>query len=185
MCLVADPIGKENLQFYPAAHTSGGRSTSAIKWVIIHSTEGSTASGAAGWFRNPQSSASTQLVVDNDFCFRCVRDDVIPWAAPGANTKGLHIEHAGFAKWNWAQWMLRRKMLQRSAYHIAKWCFKYNIPVVWLSPADLAAGKRGISSHANCSKGLGGGDHWDPGSSFPVKYLLSQVQKNLDALKQV
>ncbi len=174
-----------SLQYFPAAHMSGARSTSSLKWVILHSTEGSTPEGAAGWFKNPQSGASTQLVCGDNVVYRCVPDLRIPWAAPGANTNGLHIEHAGFARWGWTDWMRHRDMLKRSAYQAAKWCVQYDIPAEWRSPADLQAGKKGFSSHLNVTKAFPGGSHTDPGPGFPRWYYIRLVRSYIKTLKAV
>ena len=184
--MAADPLkAPPKFDFYPAAHHSGPRHPADIKWIILHSTEGDTAVGAAGWFHNPKSAASTQLVCDDKVVFRCVDDLTIPWAAPGANTNGLHIEHAGYAKWRWRDWMRHRDMLKRSAYQAAKWCLKYNIPAVWLSPSDLQHGKRGFSSHLNCTRAFPGGSHTDPGPGFPRWYYLRLVRGYLKDLRAV
>jgi hypothetical protein len=55
-------------------------------------------------------------------------------------------------------------------------CSRHKIPVVWLQPADLVAGKRGITSHANVSKAFKRGSHWDPGDSFPIEKYLAAVR---------
>ena len=183
---MSDPIkARPRLDYYPAAHYGAVRSLNDLNLIILHSTEGSTAAGAAGWFHNPQSSASTHLVLDDDVAYRCVDDARVPWGAPGCNRYGLHIEHAGYAKWNWLQWMRHRKMLHRSAWHAAKWCVEYNIPAVWLSVDDLVRGKRGITSHANCSKAFKGSSHWDPGPRFPRWYWMRQVRAFVSELKGV
>ena len=48
---------------YVAAHSSGDRPTSQIRYVVVHSTEGDTAQGAAAWFANPASGAVNGNVV--------------------------------------------------------------------------------------------------------------------------
>jgi hypothetical protein len=181
--MAADPLkAPASLAYFPAAHSSGPRQASQIKIIVLHSTEGDTAAGAASWFHNPASGASTQIVCDDKIVYRCVADLVIPWAAPGANHQGLHIEHAGYAKWNWAKWMTHRNMLKRSAYQAARWCKRYSIPPVWLSPDDLKAGKKGFTSHLNCTLAFPGGSHTDPGPGFPRWYYLRLVKGYLKGL---
>ena len=43
---------------YTAKHHSGKRPLASIKWIVMHSTEGDTALGAAVWFANPRSAGS-------------------------------------------------------------------------------------------------------------------------------
>ena len=70
-------------------------------------------------------------------------------------------------------------MLDRSTTLAADICKRYGIPVVWLNPADLLAGKRGITSHNNVSKAFKKGSHWDPGEGFPIELYLNAVRKKL------
>ena len=67
-----------------AAHDSGPRKASAIKWAVIHSAEVSddagedtTAEAVANYFARSTSTASTQLAVDRDSCVRMLPDLVI------------------------------------------------------------------------------------------------------------
>src|SRR5215510_4526618 len=94
---------------YRAFHHSGARPLSAIKWIVMHSTEGDTALGAAAWFANPASGGSAHLCVDDRYCFRTLPDGIIPWAAPGANTQGFHIEQAGYARWTSLIWSSKHR----------------------------------------------------------------------------
>lgn len=106
-----DPI-KARCHIRWAKHDSGPRKASQIKWIVLHSTEGGTAESVAAFFAGG-AQASTQLVVDDNECYRMVRDLVIPWGAPGANTNGLHIEQCGFARWTRDEWLAHRPMLRR------------------------------------------------------------------------
>jgi len=56
------------------------------------------------------------------------------------------------------------------------------IPAVWLFPADLQAGRRGITSHDNVSKAFGQSTHWDPGEGFNVQSYIRRVRKNLQEM---
>jgi murein L,D-transpeptidase YcbB/YkuD len=50
---------------------------------------------------------------------------------------------------------------------------------VWLYPADLQAGRRGITSHDNVSKAFRRSTHWDPGEGFNIQRYLRLVRENL------
>lgn len=180
------PCSKE----YKASRESGYRPSRDIKWVVLHSTEGSTARSAAIWFSNPIACekggpcGSAHIVVDDNECYRTLSDSRIPWGAKGTNKKGLHIEHAGYAKWSFLSWYRHLPTLRRGAYRVAKWCYDYHIPATWLSSSDLFAGKSGITSHRNCSKAFGG-SHWDPGPFFPRRLYMRYVRNNLKEMKSV
>src|SRR5262249_32259339 len=70
-------------------------------------------------------------------------------------------------------------MLERSAGLVAAKAKEHQIPVVWLSPADLRAGRRGITGHNNVSEAFRLSTHTDPGSSFPIKQYLALVRAKL------
>lgn len=164
---------------YTAVHTSGTRTTTGLKWIIIHDTEGPTAKGAAEWFANPASQGSAHLVVDDDECYRTLADDVIPWGAIGANDLGVHIEQAGFAAWTRAQWLEHVATVERCAQHAAEWCKAYGIPAVILTPEEMAAGQKGIATHATVTAAFKKDTHTDPGPNYPLDVLLENVKKHL------
>lgn len=137
--------------------------------VVVHSTEGATAEGAARWFQNPNARGSAHVVVDDDFVFRCVDDMDVAYHAKGSNTIGLGLEIAGFAGWTRGQWLDHEPRLKESARIAAGWFLKYRIPFTWSSTV-------GYHSHA----GLPGNDHWDPGTGFPWDVWRGFVEGFLD-----
>lgn len=168
---------------YRAVHDSGSRPLSDIRVIVIHSTEGSSAESTAAYFHNPASGGSTQLVVGEDGAFRCLPDDVEPWAAPGTNSDGLHIELAGFAGFTAAQWLARQKTLTCAARLIAQWCFDYDIPATFLDADALKAGDRGITTHWQVTQAYSGGKgHYDPGQGFPIETFMSMIAAELAKL---
>lgn len=165
-----------------AVHFGSVRDTNKIRLIVIHSTEGDTAAGAAGWFTNPASGGSTHYVVDNNKCFNTLPDNVIPWGARGgrANEDGLHIELAGYAKWTRDEWLNNHfEELKNAAAIVRMWSDKYGIPVELLSVDDLKSqgnSARGITTHANITKAFGVDTHTDPGSGFPMDVFLDLVR---------
>ena len=161
--------------FLPAHRVSGTRDPSIIKWIVLHSTEGGTARSVAAYFESPSAGGSAHLVVDDDSCYRCLRNDQIPWGAPGANTTGFHIEQCGYARWPAAAWFLRHRTLRRAAYKTALHCKLFGIPPVFVDSGDLILGKRGVTVHSECSKAFGG-DHTDPGKGWPRGVFMALVR---------
>ena len=179
----ADPIAHKCRTRYRAAHHDGRRRIADIHLCVMHSTEGPTAEAAARWFANPKSKGSAHLCVDDKRCYQTLPPSFIPWAAPGANRQGFHIEMAGFAAWAARVWGTKhRKTLERAAYKAAKACHAYKIPPRWVSAAGLKAGHKGITTHAECSKAFGG-DHTDPGRGWPRRLFMRRVRHYYRALE--
>jgi N-acetyl-anhydromuramyl-L-alanine amidase AmpD len=171
--------------FIQARHLTptNGRS---IDLLVIHAMEAiekpGTAEAVARWFAGPDApQASAHYCLDNLETFQCVRDQDVAWHAPGANHNGLGFEHAGYSKQSAAEWddPYSRALLWRSARLLADKCAEYDIPPVWLSPADLLAGKRGITSHWNVSLAFRRSDHTDPGPGFPAQRYVTWVRRVL------
>lgn len=172
---------------YTAAHNSGQRLLAKIRNVCVHSTEGDTAAGAAGWFQNPKSEGSANMCVDNDIAYRTLNDDLIPWAAPGLNEQGWHLEMAGYAHWTRAEWLKHSAELKRGAYKAALRCNAYKIPVRWVGPIGLRLGRAGLTTHRDVSYAWpilarAAGFHTDPGKGFPRDVFLSLVHLYLAEL---
>jgi hypothetical protein len=165
-----------------AVHFGGTRPASQIRLIVIHSTEGDTAAGAAGWFANDASEGSAHVVVDQTHCYRTLPDDVIPWGAKGdrVNEDGLHIEQAGYAKWSRDEWMANRSTIDNAARVVAAWAYEYHVPLRFLTADDLRAqgsNARGITSHVEVTRAFDvSGGHVDPGVEYPIDYFMSKVR---------
>ncbi len=157
------------------------RQLSKIRLIVIHSTEGGSASGAAGWFTNKASGGSAHVVVDDKECYRTLPDDVIPWGAKGgrANEDGLHIEFTGYAKWSRDEWLKHKEEIKKGAAIISNWAKTYNIPLVFLDSEDLEKdgnSAHGITTHNELTKAFKiDGGHTDPGSGFPMDVLFDEM----------
>jgi hypothetical protein len=173
------------MKFVQARHFTSGRD-SAIDVIVIHTMEmaerPTSAEDCAHFFATTTNEASAHYCVDQDSVVQCVRDSDVAWHAPGANHNGIGIEHAGFAKQTHDEWVGDKAslgLLETSAALVAVKCKRYGIPVKWLWVADLKAGRRGITSHANVSKAFGLSTHWDPGPAFPVGRYLQMVKAEM------
>ena len=177
----AQPIEAACSRRYTAVRQSGKRSLSQIGLIVIHCTESNNARSSAQWFENTRAQGSAHLVLDDIECFRTLDNDVIPWGAKGANTRGFHIEIAGFARWNTNEWMRHSGALRRAASKAALHAKKFDIPIRWLSPAQARAGQKGFVTHVICSEAFGG-DHHDPGRNFPKDQLLAWTKEYAEKL---
>lgn len=177
------PISANCRKDFKATKKSGKRPLSAIKWIVMHSTEGGTARGAASWFQNPDSQGSAHLCLDDNVCYRTLNDDEIPWGAKGANYFGFHIEQAGYAKWTKYIWSkTHRKTLNRAAFKTALHCKRYGVPRKFVDANGLKLGVPGITTHDECSKAFGG-SHYDPGTGWPRTLFMSLVKSYYVNLK--
>ena len=172
--------------FIEARHYTRGRE-SPIDVLVVHAMEAAekpyTAEAVARWFAGPDAPrASCHYCIDVNSIVACVRDEDVAWHAPGANHNGLGFEHAGYSAQTGADWDdgYSRLMLARSARLVASKCGQYGIPPVWLFPADLLAGRRGITSHWNVTRAFQRSDHTDPGPGFPAERYVRAVRRVLE-----
>lgn len=174
--------------FKQAKHYTAGR-IKPIRLVVIHDGEtpemGTSAEGMQAYFAGPNApQASAHLAADDNSVVRCVHDADTAWAAPGANADGLHIEHAGRASQTQSQWLdpYGKAMLELSAKAVAGWCKAHAIPVVRLTPSEIANGtSKGICGHLDVTNAFHtAGGHTDPGVDFPWTYYLGRVKAFLN-----
>lgn len=172
---------------YPFVPAKGFTRTSgrAIDVIVIHTIEapekGGTAESTARYFQTTDRQVSAHYNIDADSIVQCVREKDVAWAAPGCNHDGIQLEHAGYARQTARDWRddYSRRMLERSAALSAEIAKRHKIPVVWLSSADLLAGKRGFTSHNNVSQAFKRSTHWDPGAGFPHDRYLADVRSRI------
>lgn len=175
------PIEAACSRRYTAVRHSGKRSRSQIGLIVIHCTQSNSARSSAQWFENSRAQGSAHLVLDDNECYRTLDDDQIPWGAKGANTRGFHIELTGWAEWSRNDWMKHSQALRRAAYKAALHAKKYDIPIRWLTVAQLRAGQKGFATHAMCTQAFGG-NHTDPGKQCPTEELVTWAKEYAEKL---
>jgi N-acetyl-anhydromuramyl-L-alanine amidase AmpD len=151
--------------------------------IIVHTMEAPetphTALNVASWFAGMNAPrASAHYCLDDAATIQCVRESDVAWAAPGANNNGIHLEHAGYAKFGAADWAndYSKAMLERSAQLAAQIMKRYPIPAVHLTVDQLKAGERGFCGHIDVTNAFcGGKGHTDPGGSYPWDSYLARV----------
>jgi N-acetyl-anhydromuramyl-L-alanine amidase AmpD len=155
----------------------------AIDVVVMHTMEVAERPDAAvicaRWFASPVSRVSAHYCVDARQVISCVREKDVAWHARGGNTDSIGVELAGYAHQTTAEWndAYSSALLARAATLVADVCLRRRIPVRWLVAGDLAAGRRGITGHAEVSAAYGKSDHWDPGPGFPVESFLDRARR--------
>lgn len=179
------------VQYVEATHWSRGVGAVPKDLIVIHSMEypetsvGSEWCGAffAGRCRDgkgnliPAPEASANYAVDDDTVVCMVPPERIAWHAPGANQRGIGIEHSGYARQTRAQWLddYSLRMLMLSAELTAHLCARFKIPVQFVMAEHLTRGGKGITTHAEVSKAYRKSTHWDPGPHFPISEYLRFV----------
>jgi hypothetical protein len=152
--------------------------------VHIHTTEGHERPGqarvVATMFHLPTSpQAAAHFVVDSAETIQLVRECDLAWDSGSSSWGGISVEHVGTALQSALEWDddYSRAVLDRSARLVAGVCKRWSIPVVRLSPTEIAAGARGIAGHRDLNlahKEVGG--HVDPGPNFPWAAYLKLVE---------
>jgi len=166
-------------------------SRAAVDLVVLHSTENpirpGTARNVARWFGGPSApQASAHYVVGPDEVIRCVPEQAVAWAAPGANRQGIQIEMVGqAAKTDWARDgrddTAGLGVMRRSAELVRGICERWHIPLERVDAAGLVAGKRGITTHASVTEAFKRSTHIDPGcqgdARWPWDQFLAMLRK--------
>lgn len=156
------------------------------KWVVLHCMEYPEKPDSAEWcaryFAGLEGSApraSAHACVDSDSIVQCVPWEQIAWHAPGANSLGIGIEHAGYGRQSLDEWRdtYGQRMLDLSAWLVAALCTRFRIPIDFVDAAELLAGASGITTHAECSKAWKKSTHTDPGKGFPIGDYLAAVRR--------
>lgn len=168
-----------------AKHYYKGR-LSPIRLIVVHTMEWpervTTAEDCARMFSTMTRAASAHVCVDSDSAVRCVADKDTAWAAPGGNADGLQMELAGFARQTRTDWQdtYSKGVLSEASVVAATWAKLHKLPVRKLSRAELKAGKKGFTTHADISAVYKRSDHTDPGANFPWDLWLDQIRDRLD-----
>lgn len=182
--LLLEPDSKFVTELAPSPNHYDGYYERKSPWVVLHTMEtpeNSTVARniATGWFSRVEAGTSAHYVVGDTEIFQCVNEGDYAWAAmTTGNAHGIHIEMAGRASQGRNEWFddYSRTMLELVAALTADICARHGIPVRILTDAQLAAGEKGITSHAAISRVFRESDHTDPGYGFPWDYFLERVQ---------
>ena len=172
-------VGDFGLPFQQARnYTPANRLPFDAKWIVLHAMQAperlTTAEGTANYFASTSVKASAHFSCDADSTVQSVRIRDIAYGAPGANRLSIHVEQAGYSEQSAADWSdaySQRMLREQVAPLVAQLVKASGIPIRFVDAAALKRGERGITTHNECSKAFGG-DHWDPGPSYPMGQVL-------------
>jgi hypothetical protein len=160
---------------------SQSRNGTPISLIAIHTAEGArTAASLAAYLDQPSTQASYHVLVDDTTTITYLPDDVACWAMLSGNARSLQLCFTGFAAWSRAEWLTHERMLRQGATVVARWCARYQIPPVKLTPAQVGANARGVMGHWDWTVGKREGTHTDPGPNFPWDVFMSYVHQGDD-----
>jgi N-acetylmuramoyl-L-alanine amidase len=165
-----------------------GRRGVTPRLIVIHCTvspeSGTGAEAVAEYFARGERRASAHRTADNNSTVISVDDGDTAFAAAGANQDGLHLELVGQPQQSAAHWAdeYSTAELVEAGATVREWSADYDIPLRWLTVAEVADGKtRGLCTHDDVSKAFPAVStgHWDPGPNFPKAHAL-RVWANTD-----
>jgi N-acetyl-anhydromuramyl-L-alanine amidase AmpD len=178
--------------FMQARHfREADRRTGDIDRLVWHTAEiqehRDSAEDVARFFQTTKTPVSAHYTVDNNSVVQCVQLKDIAFHALGDNTASVGFELSGFAGQTHEQWGddYSRAVIDNAAKTAAKLVAEHNIPVRWLTAAELKAGRRGLVTHKLVSDVFGDGIRSDPGTQFPYKLQLERIQHHVREAKKV
>lgn len=185
--MVSTPFDPAAIPYVEARHWSRDVGPQRKTLVVIHCMEypetATSAEWCAGFFAGESSPrASAHYAVDSDTVVNMVHPERVAWHAPGANTNGIGIELAGYARQSRAQWLdddFSLPMLVRASKLVGWLCGRFDIPVTYVHGETLRRGAAGITTHAEVSRVFKKSSHWDPGPHFPMNDFLAWVRAAL------
>jgi hypothetical protein len=147
---------------------------------VIHTSEGATTFTSLGNFLADPSREVSYHVGFDDTTDTSIGEYVKPphksWSAHQANNLGEHgcccTPSGASRNWTRDDWLARPKMLSACRQWLAEESARYGIPLVKITPGQIAAGYGGVCGHRDCVEAGLGGTHTDPGVNFPYDVVL-------------
>jgi hypothetical protein len=178
------------IPYGPAPRTASVAGLLALppRLIVIHDTsDAASAAGEAHYAAtrtDPQANwTSCHAYIDTSGPLGSTPLTQPAWAAFSyANHNGWHLEMCGMNAGD--PGAVPPATVAHTARLAAQLCDLAGIPKVHLSPADVAAGARGICGHYDITIGLGVGDHDDPGPRFDWGAFIGLVQQGGTDMEQ-
>ena len=149
------------------------RGGASVRLLVIHTAEGARTIESLGSFFQGNVQASSQVGADDkvNTIGEYVRRTDKAWTCASFNPVSENIELCAFASWSADEWNRHPNMLANCAAWLAEESAHYGIPLTKLSPSAAQGSGRGVCYHADL--GAAGGGHHDPGTNFPIDYVLN------------
>jgi hypothetical protein len=114
------------MEYIQARHFTIGRQGLVPQYVIIHWIGAGTASGAAEWFQNPNSTGSAHYIVEDSRVIQCVNERDTAWGADNwyINLRSINIEVSATPERPASE-----TTYQTVANLVHDICVRYNIPI--------------------------------------------------------
>lgn len=171
-------------EYIPASPAHVGGANGTINRIVVHGTVSACvvygARNNARYFQNPAAGGAAHYITDPGFVVCSVDEASVAHHAP-PNTGSIGVE---FTDWQgmgpegdidlWGD-LPHQQMLALGAKLVVDIAGRHGVPLVWLSVADLLAGKRGVTSHANVALAWHLTDHTDPGRFFPTGHFMDLI----------
>lgn len=157
-------------------------SSARKKYICIHNTSNNaTAEAEASYATRRSDSVSSHYYVDNNSIVQSIDTRYKAWHAGSSqgNTYGISYEITGTNSKS-RQWWLDNVAWDLLAKQIAADMKLWGIANRHLTVDQMRAGSyTGIVTHDDMRRAWGGTTHTDPGSNFPMDYLIAKVNKYL------
>lgn len=171
---------------------SESRNGATVRLLAVHTAEGCmTCADLKHFFDNePEATAgSSHASAEESGALWGPEQGFVPydqaaWTLRSGNHISENIELCAFAHYSRQDWLDRGKLLDACAQWLATRAHAHNIPLVKLSPAQVAAGDAGVIGHADWTQGMHDGSHYDPGPEFPWDVVIAKAQALEKALSQ-
>lgn len=185
MTLTLAPPTKVHEDRMGATKTSGPN-----RLIVLHTTEGwegvdraeQLAAACTQRGDRPSGSgfygSSYHYVIDTDRVIPLVPENRVSYSAPGANNDGIHVVFPGKAGQTRADWLdtISAAYIEQCA-ELMVWISKRTgIPLVFLTAAEVVAGKWGFCDHGTISRAYKRTDHTDVGPNFPWDVLAGRIR---------
>jgi hypothetical protein len=150
---------------YSGNYSNYSRGPGDIKYIVIHTTQGSYA-GSISWFQNPASSVSAHYVIrsSDGQVTQTVREEDVAWHAGNwsYNLQSIGIEHEGYVdQTGWYTGAMYRSSARLVRYLAAK----YDIPL----------DRQHILGHVDVPNAT----HTDPGPNWNWRRYMRLVRKDV------
>lgn len=170
---------------------TGNTRTGPYRLLVVHTSEGSegpsSAENLCSFMTLPgdrvdptdgsKYGASYHYVTDTDQVLPATPDNVVAYAAAGANNDGIHICIPGKAGQTRDQWLdtISRDYIRQLAAVMVDKGRVHAIPLRLLTVPQIVAGQTGYCGHVDISRAYHRSDHTDPGPSFPWDVLSNDI----------